>query len=151
MAFDQVRVRYPNGQEYGPYPFGQAAAWAAGGQIPMDSIFVDAGTGEARVAKDFPEVMAQWKPTMLQRLLPGNAWSVLGYYIGVFSFVGILLCVIPGLLGGFAAIGLGLMGIRESERLPGRAGRTHGIVAIVCGAVCVLICLGLIAAVIAAR
>lgn len=151
MAFDQVRVRYPNGQQFGPYAMADVKQWAAAGQLPAQSLLVDAGSGEVRALTAFPELLATMPTSFLSKLLPGNAPAVLGYYLGVFSFLGVVACAVPGIVGGLAAVGLGIMGLEQSRQLPRRAGRGHSITAIVCGSICIILGVAVIAFLVAAR
>lgn len=62
---------------------------------------------------------------------PHSLWS---YYLGIFSLIPCL-----GILMGIAAIILGAMAIKRFNANPAIRGRTHAIVGIVAGALCILI------------
>jgi hypothetical protein len=65
----------------------------------------------------------------VETLIPyHNPKGLIAYYLGVFSFIPCL-----GLLLGPAAIILGIMGLRYSQRQPRAGGGGHAIAGLVCG------------------
>lgn len=62
-----------------------------------------------------------------------NVPALVGYYVGIFSFVGLFLLILPGVLMGIAAIVLGIAGLVKRSRQPHVRGMAHAIVAIVTG------------------
>jgi hypothetical protein len=48
MAFEQVRVRLGDGQEFGPVAWSAMLQWHQEGRVPADAHLVDHVTGEAR-------------------------------------------------------------------------------------------------------
>ncbi|HOF86543.1 MAG TPA: hypothetical protein PLZ36_00385 [Armatimonadota bacterium] len=54
MAFEHVRVRLPDGQEFGPVAWSVMLQWHQEGRVPADASLVDHATGEARAASSFP-------------------------------------------------------------------------------------------------
>jgi uncharacterized RDD family membrane protein YckC len=54
MAFENVRVRLPDGQEFGPVAWSAMLQWHQEGRVPADAHLVDHATGEARPASMFP-------------------------------------------------------------------------------------------------
>ena len=57
-----------------------------------------------------------------------NKCALIGYYLGVFSFI------IP-VVGGIASVVLGILGLRAKKKNPAVRGTAHAIVAIVLGVV----------------
>lgn len=62
MAFEQVRVRLTNGQEFGPVSWSAMLQWRQEGRVPDDAALVDTETGEARPVASFPELAVQVAP-----------------------------------------------------------------------------------------
>lgn len=54
MAFEQVRIRLANGQEYGPVSWSAMLQWRQEGRVPNDAFIVDAATGQSHPVSAFP-------------------------------------------------------------------------------------------------
>lgn len=125
-AFQSVKVRLPDGREYGPVEIGVVNQWIASGRVPSGSVLIDAQTGaEQHLGTITAETSAP-----LSGLIPyKNTPALIGYYLGVFSLIP---CI--GLILGPAALVLGILGLRRVGRTPEAKGVVHAWVAIVLGA-----------------
>ncbi|MHB9131069.1 MAG: DUF4190 domain-containing protein [Armatimonadota bacterium] len=142
MAFEQVTLRTPDGQDYGPVTMDVLMDWHRQGRVPPNGFIVDAVSGEVCPVADFPTLaippppmpgspmmvattMAPAAPTSTDHLIPTkNPNALAAYYCGCFGVA----CAIP--LGPIALI-LGIKGLKDSERLA--VGKTHAWVGIIFG------------------
>jgi len=140
MAFEQVKLRLPDGQEFGPAPFMTAVQWHREGRVPREAWLIDAMSGESRPVMDFPAlaVAPPPMPGMPNMPMPGpapitasdhlipvkNPSSLAAYYI---SIVG-MLCVLPI---GVVALIFGIKGVKYAKVVG--VGRTHSWVGIILG------------------
>lgn len=53
MPFDPVRVRLPDGQEFGPVSWLEVVQWSEQGRIPLDTTIIDHVSGERLLASTF--------------------------------------------------------------------------------------------------
>lgn len=135
MAFESVYIQLPNGQRYGPTTLEQAAAWAGEGRITPECAIVDAQTSESRPIGAFPEIARKFPMGLGDVIIPKNTHAVLSYYVGIFSFVGMFLFALPGLIMGIAAIVLGVKALHRAKENPLLRGKAHAITGIICGAI----------------
>jgi hypothetical protein len=85
-----------------------------------------------------PQPGAERKPDLVEKLVPfKNAPSLVGYYLGIFSLIPCF-----GLLLGPAAVVFGVLGLRQSRRLPGNVGKAHAWVALICGGIASIVNIG---------
>ena len=149
MPFEQVMLRLPNGQEYGPATMTDLTQWREQGRLPTDAVLVDMQSGEIRPVSDFSVLMLPpppppspsmklampGAPTAMDHMIPvKNPKALIAYYLGVFS-------IACGPLLGPAALILGILGLRDAKQL--NVGRTHALVGIIAGSITAL--LGIVA------
>lgn len=53
MAYEQVRMRVRDGQEFGPVTWGALLEWRRAGRVPDDAVIIDHPTGESQPALAF--------------------------------------------------------------------------------------------------
>lgn len=151
MAFEQVNLRMPDGQIYGPVAMTEMLQWHVEGRVPPDGVLIDAVTGEERPVRAFaaltvppppmalPGAAAAGAPSGMDRMIPvKNTQALIAYYCGIF---GLIPCVAPFL--GIVALVLGILGLRKVEETG--VGRGHAIAGIVLGGLELLITAGLVA------
>lgn len=143
MAFEQVKLRTAEGQEYGPISMETLAQWRREGRVPDSAMVVDAVTGEAQPISAFPMLMiapppmpgapgaypttSPSAPSGIDNLIPAkNPYALFAYYSGCF---GVIPCFTVFL--GPVALILGLLGLRDYKRLD--IGKAHAILGIVLG------------------
>lgn len=135
-----VHVCYPDGTWYGPYPINDVVSWSREGRIPPNVWIRDvAGDARARPLSDELADYPTGPPTLGERLIPKNRAAVLSYYLGLASFVGLFMCVVPGVILGIIAIILGVRGLRRAREKPHLRGKAHAITGIVAASICLLI------------
>ncbi len=149
MSFTNVKMRTPDGAEYGPVAWEELRQWQQQGRMPPGSIIIDADTGEERQPTSFPELSIPRPPMIvppppMQQLYynsqpqqpnhiiptrnPNALWA---YYLGIFSF-----CCCGPILG-IPAIILGIKGLKTAENIG--EGKTHSIIGIVIGSITSLV------------
>jgi hypothetical protein len=137
MAFEQVKMRTAQGQEYGPVPMSVLIRWHQEGRVPMDAFLVDAESGEAQPVVSFPGLgfvgptaaAPAGPPTAMDRLIPArNPKALFAYYLGVFGLVPLF----SPFLGPVALI-LGILGVRAAKEL--KVGSGHGWAGIILGGI----------------
>ncbi len=145
-------VRLPDGQEFGPAPIAQIAAWARDGRIPVGAKLVgpDGGISDASVHAEIanhlvrPASNIHRPPTDqpaidnsgLGRLIPAsNPAALISYYVGIVS------CITGplGLIGGAVAIVFGVKALRRYSANPAIHGRTHAWVGLAFGTLAFLL------------
>lgn len=157
------RLRWPDGQSFGPAPLETIRAWAREGRVPAGAMLdpVDGGTP---IAANFDLEMARVlgaPPTVWTGVGPGtapaadvtstiipyrNPPALIGYYLAVFSLIPIIAVPL-----GLAAIICGVYGLKRAKAHPEQKGKAHAWVAIILGAITMLLNLAVVAAVVLAR
>jgi hypothetical protein len=177
MPFENVEVLLPNGQKHGPVDWATLTSWARQGNMPPGTMLVDAASREKRALSDFPQLAppATANPYQSPLATPGmsaapgtadepvsyiipykNAPALISYYLGIFSLVACIpLLGFVGVVMGFAALVLGIKGLRLAAANPQAHGRVHAWIGIICGPICALVGLflnvGFVIAMLAAR
>ncbi len=139
MAFEQVLLRYPDGQEFGPASWEQLVQWRMDGRVPDNAIVVDAVSGETQAVTAFAQLAVLAPPpvmppvantsgtTVTDHLIPvKNPASLVAYYCGVF---GLIPCATP--LLGPASLIAGIIGMRQARERA--VGFTHSLTGIILG------------------
>ncbi|MEI7832579.1 MAG: hypothetical protein WCJ56_05220 [bacterium] len=140
MSFTNVKMRTPDGAEYGPVTWDELQQWHQQGRVPPGTLLIDADTGEEKLIGDFsqlsvPAPMIPPPPqyyTQQQRqpnhLIPTqNPQALWAYYLSIGSFI----CCGP--LLGIPAVILGILGLGKAREVG--EGKTHSIVGIVLGSI----------------
>ncbi len=144
-------VRLSDSREFGPATMDLVVRWAQEGRVPPDATLVASESGDARCVRDVPELAAgipATPPTSpapttsvvpvpsafaqdapLSGVIPyRNPAALVGYYLGVFSFLPVL-----GVPLAIPAIILGIVGLVKRHRDPRRRGLAHAWLAIILG------------------
>jgi hypothetical protein len=139
------KILASDGQEYGPVAADQVRQWIADGRVErktpvfvtgaQDWAFLEAVPELAAIyAKAAPPVLSAGmaKPKTgggLNVIIPyKNVRALTAYYLGVFSAIPIL-----GMPLGFAALTLGILGLRFRRKNPEAGGAVHAWIGIVAG------------------
>jgi hypothetical protein len=155
MAFEHVKLRTFDGQEYGPVSMQELIRWHAEGRVPHWATVIDVHTGERRPVRDFPALVipppplsntpAATSPTQqhaINHLIPtGNSSSLVAYYCGIF---GVIPCLSP-VLGPIALL-FGISGLSVAKKI--NVGRTHSLVGIIAGSLEILLSIAILIAII---
>jgi hypothetical protein len=137
-----------DGQEYGPVPAAQVKEWIVEGRADGQTLVRREGSQDWQQLSAIPELsgmpssgsllppplppspVSNSDPAMV--IIPyKNMPALISYYLAVFSIVP---CV--GILLGFAAVVLGIMGLKRASERPEARGKVHAWVGIVLGALC---------------
>ncbi len=139
-------VRLSDSREFGPATIDLVVRWAQEGRVPPDATLVASESGDARSVRDVPELAAvipATPPTSPAPPMPAppqadaplsgvipyrNPAALVGYYLGVFSFLPVL-----GVPLAIPAIILGIVGLVKRHRDPRRRGLAHAWLAIILG------------------
>ena len=140
MSFTNVKMRTPDGAEYGPVAWEELQQWHQQGRVPPGAIIVDADTGEEKLTCNFPQlgVPAPMIPPPPQYYTPQqqqpdhmiptqNPQAVWALCLSIISLLG---C---GPFLGIPALILGIIGLGKAKEIG--EGRTHSIVGIVLGSI----------------
>ncbi len=150
MAFEQVSLRYINGQEYGPVPWEQLVQWRMDGRVPNDAFIVDIASGMTQPVMAFPQLAALMPhslaptpmlgpapavaPSVTDHLIPmKNPPSLVAYYCGIF---GIIPCF-SVILGPIALIA-GIIGLRLARER--QVGFAHALTGVILGSLEIFVC-----------
>lgn len=147
MAFEQVRLISPDGQEFGPVDYGTLREWVQQCRVPPGATLIDMATGERQPALALFPDLGQLRPApdeTVATIIPyRNVPALISYYLGVFSFIA---CVpFVGFLGipmAIAALVLGVKGLHLANVNPAAKGKVHAWIGILGGGLCMI--LGLI-------
>lgn len=154
MAFEQISLRYANGQESGPASWEQLVQWRKDGRVPDDAMIVDVATGMAQRVMDFSQLItlapsspspsltaverANGMPISIHVIRRKNLPSLVAYYCGLFG-------IIPyfSLLLGPIALIAGIIGLgKAGER---KVGFKHALTGILLGSVEIIVSVFVIA------
>lgn len=143
-TFETVMLILASGHQMGPMPRSEVLPLIASGKLPPGTLLQDTATGAYRRLADFPDLAAAAPVDLVSRMIPRNTYALIGYYLGVFSFLGIPFFCVPGVLMGLGAIVLGILGLRAFREDPLRRGKGHSLTAIILGSLCLLITVALV-------
>ncbi len=149
MAFEQVTLRYANGQEYGPASWAQLVQWRMDGRVPDDAIIVDVATGMTQPVMTFAQLAALAPsslvpptpaagpaagPSISDHLIPmKNPPSLVAYYCGIFGLIPCFTVVL-----GPVALIAGIIGLRKARER--EVGFTHALTGVIIGSLETLAC-----------
>lgn len=149
-----VSVQLTDGRTFGPAPMATVLEWARQGRIPSDAMVSEPDVPPVAAGRHpllaphavvvtpptAPGALGQPEDTGLGRLIPSrNTPALVGYYMGIFSFIPAILLAPLGVIAGAFTIWLGIKGLKVYKADPSRHGRTHAIVAIIGGSGCILL------------
>jgi len=138
-----VHVCYPDGSWYGPYPIVDVVSWSRQGRIPPN-VWIQNVEGDGR-PRPLSEDLADYPtgpPTLAERLMPRNKAAVLSYYLGIGSFLGVLVCFVPGIIMAIIALVYGTKGLRVAREKPHLRGKAHAIFGMIMAAIYLIIICG---------
>jgi hypothetical protein len=152
-------LRLAGGETFGPADLATLCEWARQGRVPREAELLPQDGGPPRPVLAVPSLAAivSAPPTVAGPRPPRgdatgglipyqNPPALVGYYLSIASLLPIL-----GTLLGPAAMVLGVMGLKRRRRTPEVRGSAHAWIAIVLGAVGLLISGGCIGAMIMGR
>ena len=135
-------IKGHDGKEYGPVDAAQVKLWLSQGRADANTLIRLEGSTDWRPLGSFPELVASAPPPLVRpapsppapdstisTLIPyRNAPALITYYLGVFSLIP---CV--GFFLGFAAIILGIIGLKLAGKRPEAKGKAHAWTGIILG------------------
>lgn len=149
------RLRWPDGQSFGPASLDAIRAWAREGRVPAGAMLEPLDGGPPVAASSDPELarVLSAPPTVwtgvgaappdadvTSTIIPyRNPPALVGYYLAVFSLIPII-----GIPLGIAAVACGVVGLRRAKAHPERKGTVHAWVAILGGLFTLLVEHGLL-------
>lgn len=147
MGQAMYKLQLSSGDTYGPASLEMVAQWAREGRVPVDALLVPVDGSRVRSVLSEPALKAILSvPTAPPTSPPGprpgsgqdapmasmipykNPPALIGYYMGVFSFVPLL-----GMVLALPAIILGIIGLVKRRKNPKVRGAAHAVLAIVFG------------------
>ena len=134
-------------QEYGPVTAEQLKEWIADGRANGQTMVRLEGTHAWRPLSSFPELtsapastgpprLPASDPTLdaVKTVIPyGNIPALISYYLALFSVIPCL-----GIVLGFAAVVLGIIGLNQARTAPETGGKVHAWIGIGLGGLCSL-------------
>ena len=139
MNFRAAWVQNQQGQSFGPADKATILQWIREGRVDGSCTLVNADTRETYSVAAIPELAQAIPVTALNVLIPRNGLALVSYYVGLFSFLGLLLFALPGPIMGIIAIITGVMGWRRANANPAMRGKAHAITGIICGSITLLL------------
>jgi hypothetical protein len=142
------RIIGGDGQEYGPVPVAQVKQWIADGRADGQTLVRREGSQNWQHLVTIPELSGiasscvpqppPLPPSFVSSSDPAaaiipykNMPALISYYLAVFSIIPCL-----GIVLGFAAVVLGIVGLKRARERPEARGKVHAWVGIVLGGLC---------------
>lgn len=140
----QYMIQLSNGTEFGPADIALVCQWARERRVPKSALLVPTDGGDAIPVMSVPEVAAVLEPShpptiagatppptdsAMSVMIPyKNGAALAAYYLAVFSLIPLV-----GLLLGFIAFILGIIGLKARNRRPEIHGTAHAWIGIIMG------------------